>query len=152
MNFLREQQRRLVEMRREALGTLEVGRREAADLAAEDGRDPADLAEKDVEASARFQIAGHGFDLLREIDDALARIRRGVYGVCELTGSDIPIGRLKALPFARYTMEAQASLERQGRGSLRVSVWSSEDEDKGGEDESNEQGDADTTKTETEAD
>lgn len=131
--FLEEQRQRLLEMRREALGTLEVGRREAADMATEDGRDPADLAERDVEASARLQVAGHGFDLLREIDDALVRMRRGAYGICELTGKEIPQGRLQALPFARYTVEAQASFEQRGRAALRQGAWGDGDGDGDGD-------------------
>ena len=143
--FLEEQRRRLVEMRHEALGTLEVGRREAADMATEDGRDPADLAERDVEASARLQVAGHGFDLLREIDDAFARMQRGTYGVCELTGREIPQGRLKALPFARYTVEAQASLERRGRAALRPgATWGEEGDDGEGNSGEGEEAEADS--------
>jgi RNA polymerase-binding transcription factor DksA len=49
-----------------------------------------------------------------EIDDALQRIREGRYGVCEFTGKVIPRQRLEAIPWARYTVEAQAELERRG--------------------------------------
>ncbi|MGI8966348.1 MAG: TraR/DksA family transcriptional regulator, partial [Limisphaerales bacterium] len=36
------------------------------------------------------------------------------YGVCELTGKSIPKVRLDAIPWTRFTVEAQAQLEREG--------------------------------------
>jgi RNA polymerase-binding transcription factor DksA len=53
-------------------------------------------------------------DALYEIDEALKRIMRGSYGVCELTGKPIPKARLEAIPWTRFTVQAQAQLERDG--------------------------------------
>lgn len=53
-------------------------------------------------------------DAVYEIEEALNRIEKGVYGVCELTGKVIPKARLTAIPWARFTVEAQAQLERDG--------------------------------------
>lgn len=53
-------------------------------------------------------------DALYEIEAALSRIEKGTYGICELTGKPIPKARLDAIPWARYTVEAQAQLEREG--------------------------------------
>jgi RNA polymerase-binding transcription factor DksA len=53
-------------------------------------------------------------DAIYEIDEALKRIERGSYGVCELTAKPIPKARLDAIPWARFTVEAQAQLEREG--------------------------------------
>ncbi len=53
-------------------------------------------------------------DAVYEIEEALKRIERGTYGVCELTGKQIPRVRLEAIPWTRFTVEAQAQLERDG--------------------------------------
>lgn len=53
-------------------------------------------------------------DAIYEIDAAIKRIQRGTYGVCELTGQPIPKARLEAIPWTRFTVEAQAQLERDG--------------------------------------
>ena len=53
-------------------------------------------------------------DAVYEIEEALKRIERKTYGVCELTGKPIPKARLEAIPWARFTVEAQAQLEREG--------------------------------------
>lgn len=53
-------------------------------------------------------------DAVYEIEEALKRIERKTYGVCELTGKTIPKARLEAIPWTRFTVEAQAQLERDG--------------------------------------
>lgn len=53
-------------------------------------------------------------DALYEVEEALKRIEKRTYGVCELTGKAIPKARLEAIPWTRFTVEAQAQLEREG--------------------------------------
>ncbi len=53
-------------------------------------------------------------DAIYEIEEALKRIERNTYGICELTGKAIPRARLEAIPWTRFTVEAQAQLEREG--------------------------------------
>ena len=53
-------------------------------------------------------------DAVYEIDEALKRIEKNAFGICELTGKNIPKTRLNAVPWARYTVESQARLEKDG--------------------------------------
>ncbi len=53
-------------------------------------------------------------DSVYEIEEALKRIERKTYGICELTGKPIPKSRLEAIPWTRFTVEAQAQLEKDG--------------------------------------
>ena len=53
-------------------------------------------------------------DSVYEIEEALKRIEKKTFGVCELTGKTIPRARLEAIPWTRFTVEAQAQLERDG--------------------------------------
>jgi RNA polymerase-binding transcription factor DksA len=53
-------------------------------------------------------------DAIYEIEEALKRIERNTYGICELTGKPIPRARLDAIPWTRFTVEAQAQLEKEG--------------------------------------
>ena len=53
-------------------------------------------------------------DAVYEIEEALKRIEKETYGVCELTGKPIPKSRLDAIPWTRFTVEAQSQLERDG--------------------------------------
>jgi DnaK suppressor protein len=64
-------------------------------------------------------------DALYEIDQALKRIDLGTYGICEMSGKQIPRARLEAIPFARFTVECQSQLEKQNKASrVRQSVTS----------------------------
>jgi len=80
---------------------------------------------------------------LYEIEEALRRIRAGTYGVCELTGKPIEAERLAAIPWTRFSAEAQRELEQSGsvartrlaaRGSWNEPSSASEDSE-GGPDE-----------------
>ncbi len=53
-------------------------------------------------------------DAVYEIEEALKRIEKNTYGICELTGKPIPKTRLDAIPWTRFTVQAQAQLEREG--------------------------------------
>ncbi len=53
-------------------------------------------------------------DAMYEIEEAIKRIEKHTYGICELTGKPIPKARLDAIPWTRFTVEAQAQLERDG--------------------------------------
>lgn len=50
--------------------------------------------------------------LLREVKAAVARIEDGSYGVCESCVEEIPPRRLDAVPWARYCVQCQDSLDR----------------------------------------
>lgn len=49
-----------------------------------------------------------------QIDQALDRIRNGSYGTCELTGKPINPQRLEAIPWTRFSVQAERDLEAQG--------------------------------------
>ena len=51
-------------------------------------------------------------EALSEIDAAIKRIHADTYGVCEITGKPISKERLMAVPFTRYSAEAQKDIER----------------------------------------
>jgi len=42
---------------------------------------------------------------IREIDEALMRLQNGTYGICQVCGKEIPLKRLKALPFTRLCLK-----------------------------------------------
>jgi len=55
-------------------------------------------------------------DSLSEVEQALARCDRGVYGICEMSGEKIPKERLEAIPFARFTVQCQSRWEKENLG------------------------------------
>lgn len=49
---------------------------------------------------------------LHGINEALLRMEEGEYGICEECEEEIPLGRLKAMPFARHCVKCKADLEK----------------------------------------
>lgn len=50
---------------------------------------------------------------LRNIDEALLKIEEGEFGICEECEEEIPLGRLKVVPFARFCVKCKSDLEKQ---------------------------------------
>lgn len=74
---------------------------------------PADAATEVFLRERNVTLNNNADELVGEIDAALARIENGTYGICERTGQQIPIERLEALPYARYTIEGQREVEQE---------------------------------------
>jgi RNA polymerase-binding transcription factor DksA len=55
-------------------------------------------------------------ETLSEVLEALQRIERGTYGICEISGQPIEAERLNAIPWARYSYAGQNELEKGGFG------------------------------------
>lgn len=73
---------------------------------------------------------------IRNIDEALARLADGEYGICEDCEEEIPLGRLKVMPFARLCVKCKADLEKLQAQTKRFEedrvyreIASSEEED-----------------------
>ncbi len=58
-------------------------------------------------------------EALSEIEAAIKRIHDGTYGVCELSQKPIAKERLLAVPFTRYSAEAQKQVERTSHRSIQ---------------------------------
>ena len=52
---------------------------------------------------------------LNDIEDALVAIEEGYYGICQKTGKPIEPARLKAIPWAKYSIEVQEEMDRYER-------------------------------------
>lgn len=51
-------------------------------------------------------------DTLKQIELALEKMENGTYGICEGTKKKIPIARLRAIPWTRYTVEYSEQLSK----------------------------------------
>lgn len=58
-------------------------------------------------------LASNQQQFLYEIDEALKRVEEKTYGRCQNCEKDIPIKRLKALPFAKFCLKCQAEAEKK---------------------------------------
>ena len=81
---------------------------------AADPYDTADFAEKSHEEWIFMQRNSFDTALLREIEDALGRLRDGSYGTCQDCGMPMSQKRLEAVPWASYCVSCQ---ERRQTGN-----------------------------------
>lgn len=75
------------------------------------GMDAADIGSKNFERDMAMNLMSAEQNIVSEVNAAIERMRKGTYGVCEVTGKLIPESRLLAIPFARCTIEGQRQRE-----------------------------------------
>ncbi|MDX2226715.1 MAG: TraR/DksA C4-type zinc finger protein [Verrucomicrobiae bacterium] len=127
-SFLGKQKKRLLELRDSLLDQMhDMAMESVREKAVESsglGMHQGDAGSEAYDRDFALTILSQEQDALYEIEEALKRVDDKTYGVCEMSSKDIPIPRLEAIPFARYTVECQAQLEKEnGSGRRR---WSSE--------------------------
>ncbi len=74
----------------------------------------ADAGSDTYDQTLNLDLAAGQRKLLKEIDDALARIENKTYGICEMLGKPIKKERLENTPWARYSIEAARRMEMFG--------------------------------------
>ena len=113
---LEEEHRRLVALRRAVSGDVLDGLGPTAWDPAAVERRPADSADTATRVADRDrdQVLLEQLDQeLRDVDDAIGRLDRGEYGLCELCGEPIGRARLEALPATRLCVRHQMVAERR---------------------------------------
>ncbi len=98
------------------------------ELRSESPGDVIDAALDSTQDEISSQLAEVESRELASIENALQRMRAGVYGTCEICDGKIPMARLHALPYATMCIECQRDNERLGEGSAELRR-SSEDSD-----------------------
>ena len=72
----------------------------------------ADEGTDDFNRTISLEVTNKEYTILRQIDRALAKIEENTYGVCDITGEEIPRARLDAIPYATMTVRAQVRMEK----------------------------------------
>jgi DnaK suppressor protein len=104
----------LLELRERLLQQMSGLAKESAEQMAGYSLHMADSGTDNFDRDFALSLLSADQDAIYEIEEALKRIEKNTYGTCELTGKSIPRARLDAIPWARFTVEAQGQLEREG--------------------------------------
>lgn len=117
-DFIRECKTRLLEMKVEILNQTRnlIREYEGRDRG---GSDEGDLTMEIMAENDFLSVHGRLKERLLEIEWALARIERGVYGVCEETEQPIEVERLRVLPWTRLSIEGAELREAINRRYAR---------------------------------
>lgn len=116
--FITKQQARLIELRDELVDAMsgvagEIRNGPEGSEASGSGMHQGDAGSDAYDRDFALSVLAKEQDALYEIDQALRRIDKGVYGLCEMSGAKIPQARLEAIPFARLTVECQTNWEKE---------------------------------------
>jgi RNA polymerase-binding transcription factor DksA len=104
----------LLELREQLLRQMNGLAKESAQEMAGYSLHMADSGTDNFDRDFALSLLSSDQDAIYEIEEALKRIERNTFGICELTGKAIPKARLEAIPWTRFTVQAQAQLEREG--------------------------------------
>lgn len=88
--------------------------------AIEPGGDIYDQASSERDRELGLLLGDREREKVHSIDEALLRISDGDYGICEECDEDIPLGRLKAMPFTRHCVKCKSDLEKLQAQTKRV--------------------------------
>ena len=104
----------LEEMRVQLTRTVKGATEEAQNIDESSGysQHQADEGTDDFDRTVSLEVTSKEFGILKQIDRALEKINDNTYGVCDITGDDIPVARLEAVPYATMTVDAQDKLEK----------------------------------------
>ncbi|MBN2721919.1 MAG: TraR/DksA C4-type zinc finger protein [Campylobacterales bacterium] len=109
----KEFEKRLLEMKEELESNIARLKDEIDAIGSEDEiddlEDLASLESDNMHHTAILKQQQHELD---EVIHALSKIKTGNYGICEKSGDEIPLERLRAMPHARYCIKhAQSDQE-----------------------------------------
>ncbi|MCB1181328.1 MAG: TraR/DksA family transcriptional regulator [Chlamydiia bacterium] len=105
---------RLQELRVQLTHTLQGTTKEvkSPDEATGYSQHQADQGTDDFDRTTTLEVTTKEYAILRQIERALEKIEENTYGICDITGEDIPVKRLDAVPYANMTVKAQEKFEK----------------------------------------
>ena len=106
--------KRLDEMKEKLTSSLQTSSAEVKkpDEATGYSQHQADHGTDDFDRKVNLELTSQEFQVLRQVERALEKVDEGTYGLCDITGEEIPKPRLEAMPYAVTTVQAQEKLER----------------------------------------
>ena len=107
----------LLEQRQEILNLYEHDLREGQRASDEGSEDIVDRANSAYNREFMFSLSGAERETLFQIEEAITLMdENGGYGSCSNCSLEIPIARLKAVPWTKYCVDCQ---EREEKGLLQ---------------------------------
>ncbi len=107
--------KKLLEKRRELVAAYIKNKNYGRDTEDGDTQDIADKASNAYTKEFLYSLSNSDRQVLQMVEEALARVSNGTYGVCIECGEKMLPKRLEAVPWARHCISCQ---EREERGQL----------------------------------
>ncbi len=105
----------LLELKDELYKEVRINQEAGKEAQGEDVQDLADQASESYDRELASSLSEAERARLESVEKALGRVEEGSYGVCETCEKDIPLPRLKVLPFACLCVSCQEKEEKAAR-------------------------------------
>ncbi len=104
----------LLELRTKIANSIHGTTKEVKELDESKGysQHQADEGTDDFGKTINLEVSNKEYNILKQIDRALEKIEDGTYGICDISGKEIPRARLDAIPYATMTVDSQQKLEK----------------------------------------
>ena len=111
---IEEFKKQLLILKRQLTHTLEGASKEVKkpDEATGYSQHQADQGTDDFDRRVSLELTSNDYEILKQIDRALEKIEEENYGICDISGDEIPVKRLEAVPYATMTVQAQEQFEK----------------------------------------
>ncbi len=104
----------LLQMRSELLAESERAYAASQSLGKDGVPDIGDMSSNSYNQEVLMNLSETQRSRVRDIDAALERMDKGVYGLCARCEEEIPARRLEVRPFSRYCVDCKTEVEKFG--------------------------------------
>ncbi|PLX93139.1 MAG: molecular chaperone DnaK [Desulfuromonas sp.] len=106
--------KRLLEMREELMADSLKAYAASQELGKDGVPDIGDMSSNSYTQEVLMNLSETQRARVRDIDAALERMDKGVYGLCARCEEEIPTRRMEVRPFSRYCVECKSEVEKFG--------------------------------------
>src|SRR5688572_18941389 len=100
-------------MKSQVLSEIRNDLKEGREGQKDDGMDTYDVATEERDREISMLMSDRDRQKLGAIEEALERLDAGTYGICDSCEEEIPVERLKAMPFTRLCVQCQSERENE---------------------------------------
>ncbi len=109
----------LIKMKRGIFKEIDAGIKEGSSKDSTEYRgDNCDIASSERDRELSYMLGDRERKKVREIDNALLKIKEGTYGTCDECGEPISKKRLKIIPYSNLCINCQSRLEEEEKKQM----------------------------------
>jgi DnaK suppressor protein len=104
---------KLQEILKELVGGVEKSIKSGREESVEPAADISDGATQAYSRQLMSDLGEQEWQKLKQVEDALGKIKSGQYGTCNRCEEPIPEARLEIVPFAQYCVQCLSEIEKE---------------------------------------
>ena len=109
----------LIKMKKDIFKEIDAGIKEGSSKDSTEYRgDNYDIASSERDRELSYMLGDRERKKVREIDNALLKIKDGTYGICDECGEPISKKRLKIIPYSNLCINCQSRVEEEEKKKM----------------------------------